>query len=131
MPQLPLELIIVTLLVVMTLGFAAWHSMPAPYNIFAESWRQAIELLRRRPKMALYALVLFVAQLAAPLLIAHYAQKHSWVAAGLLICVQALLIYVLAHIACHLHRGLIYREWKEGLNFGPRERRMALYVVAG
>ena len=131
MAQLPVELIIVALGFVATLGLFAWRSKPAPYNIFAESWRQAIELVRRRPKLAIFALLLFLGQLAAPLLIARYAPKHSWVAAGVLVGVQALLIYVLAHVAYRLHRGLIYGDWKQGLNFGTRERRMALYVVAG
>jgi hypothetical protein len=130
MPPFQFAVMIFVLLGLAVLGVAAVLSRPGPYGIILESWRQTIELLRYRRRLALYAIGFFIIQQASPPLVALYMSPKLWVGAGILFCVQALVIYALAHVAYRLHRGLIYNEWKEGLTWGDRERRMALYVLA-
>jgi hypothetical protein len=129
MPTLPFDVTIVVLLGIAALGVAAVLSAPKPYGIILESWRQSVDLLRLRSRLALYVLGLFIVQLGAPLLIALHPPKNPWIAAGFLVCVQSLVIYALAHVGYRLHRGLIYNEWQAGVSWGARERRMALYVL--
>lgn len=119
------------LVVLIVVGVATAVSGLRPYGIIAQSARQAIDVVRFRSRLALVALSLFVLQAAAPRLIVRFSTSNLWGVVAILFLVEALSIYALAHVAFRLHRGLIYGEWRQGLTWGGRERRMAIYVLCG
>ena len=122
---------VITVLVLLALAIllvAATRSYERPYNIIGESYRQTVLLLRTRPQWLFYSFVIYLVQMILP--IGLFSAPISVVGkiAGSIV-LQALFIFVLAHIALRLHRGLIRDEWPSFPISGARERRMALYVL--
>ena len=111
------------------LGIAAILSAIQPYGVIRESGRQMVLAARNHTRLVVWALVAFSALEIASPLTARYVRIDPRIVALTLLVVQGVVLYLLAHIAYRLHRGLIYGEWKAGLTFGRQERRMALYVL--
>jgi len=125
----PLALTFFAVPALAALAVAGFGSFLRPFGIILESWRQTVDLLRYRYRLALYAFGFFAVQRLAAPLISFFPGTRLWVAVALAVLVKALVVSALAHVAYRLHRGLILGEWDRGLSFGAGERRMALYVL--
>jgi hypothetical protein len=121
--------LIFVVLCVGALGVVAFFSGIRPYGVIRESWRQTFLAARDHTRLVVWALLAFSALEIANPLIVRFLRVDPRIVALTLVLVQGVVLYLLAHIAYRLHRGLIYREWRPGLTFGRRERRMALYVL--
>jgi hypothetical protein len=122
-------LLIVAAVLVVVLAIAAVLSHVHPYGILRESWRQTIMAARPQWRLFLWALLAFVIMTAAHPLLLRFARPDFRLVTIAHVVIQGVVVYFLAHIAYRIHRGLIHSEWKPGLTFGRRERRMALYVL--
>ncbi len=127
----PLAMLMFVLVALAAIAIAAAVSGLRPFDILRQSARLAPEIARLRPRIALSAVGFYSAQQIAPPVIVRYVSSNLFVTLALIVLVQAASVYALAHVAYRLHRGLIYAEWRPGLSWGRRERRMALYVLSG
>ncbi|MDE2579133.1 MAG: hypothetical protein KGL46_10030 [Hyphomicrobiales bacterium] len=131
MSKMPIELALVAVVLLAGVAVAAFFAPARPYNILRESARIALRLIAQRPLLYLFALALFIVQQAAPLALAQAFALGEWTPIVIGAVLQGALIYVLAHIAYRLHRGVIFREWKPGVTWGRAENRMGLWVLGG
>src|SRR5271165_5196705 len=130
MNGVPFDALMLGLFCLALVGATGVLSELRPFQIVGESARQCLQLLRDRSRLPLYASGFLTFQAVAPSFIALH-RVQLWIAIAVVILVQALSVYALAHVAYRLHRGLIYKEWAKGLTWGRQERRMALYVLFG
>jgi len=126
---MPFEVALATFVALVGIGLGAFFSSARPYNIIAESWKQTLATVRCRPRLFAYAWGVFAIREAALFALSSTQWPSVWLFIAARAALQAFVIYVLAHIALRLHRGLILGEWAPGVTVGRRERRMALYVV--
>ncbi|MDZ5454223.1 hypothetical protein [Labrys sp. ZIDIC5] len=129
MPSPSIEVSLVVFVILVGIGIAGFFASSRPYNIFAESWRQAFATILRQPGLFLAAWLIFAIQELVPPMSFLVAWSSGLVQIGLLIAFHALTTYLLARIALRLHRGLILDEWRPVLATGARARRMGFYVL--
>ncbi|QEN85715.1 hypothetical protein FZC33_05635 [Labrys sp. KNU-23] len=129
MPPLPIEVSLVIFVILVAIGIAGFFASSRPYNIFAESWRQAFVTILRQPGLFLAAWLIFAIQELVPPLSFLVAWPSGLVQIGALVAFHALMTYLLARVALRLHRGLIHGEWRPIIPTGARARRMGFYVL--
>ncbi|PRH89228.1 hypothetical protein C5L14_01135 [Labrys okinawensis] len=129
MPSPSIEVSLIIFVILMAIGIAGFFASSRPYNIFAESWRQAGMTIIRQPVLFLAAWLIFAVQELVPPMSFLVAWPSGLVQVGLLIAFHAMTTYLLARIALRLHRGLIHDEWRPVFPTGGRARRMGFYVL--
>jgi hypothetical protein len=119
--------IIIIVISVAILG-RAWFSEIRPFDILRQSLLRLPAFVRSRWRLSL---TILLACLLLPFgsLVASGLIRPPVLRTGAGLIWQGLFTALLALIAIRIHRGLIKREIIDGLRFGPRERRMAAYVV--
>ncbi|MFC2251035.1 hypothetical protein ACETRX_15515 [Labrys portucalensis] len=130
MPSLPIEVSLIIFVILVAIGIAGFFASSRPYNIFAESWRQACVTIIRQPGLFLAAWLIFAVQEVVPPLSFLVAWPSGLVQIGLLVAFHALTTYLLARVALRLHRGLVHGEWRPIIPTGARARRMGFYVLS-
>jgi len=125
----PIEIALIYLVVLIGIAIGGFFSSSRPYNILAESWRQALATTRYKPWLFFFAWLIFAAQEMMPHATFLVSWSSGFVQVAALVLFQAIATYLLAHIAFRLHRGLIHDEWVPLIPRGRYARRMALYVV--
>lgn len=107
----------------------AWFSEIRPFDILRQSFIRLPVFVRMRWRLSLTILFACLLLPFGSLVIGGLIRPPVFrTVAGLIW--QGLFTAFLALIAIRVHRGLVKSEIIDGLRLGPRERRMAAYVVA-